>query len=185
MKKLISSLVVALFVLSGCGDDKKETTTSSTMEKVKQEVTPVVQTVKEETNKAMDAVEKEVEPMVEKAKESLSEVKEMADENAKEVTQVVEESVAEAKALVASTDSEAKGAQLFVKCAACHGKNAEKKALGTSQIIQGWDKEKIIQALNGYKNNTYGTAMKTVMIGQVATLSDEDIAILAEYISGL
>ena len=70
-------------------------------------------------------------------------------------------------------------------CAACHGQNGEKAALGKSQIIQGWDKAKVIAALNGYKDGSYGGVMKGVMKGQVVTKSDAEIDALAEFISNL
>lgn len=73
----------------------------------------------------------------------------------------------------------------FAKCTACHGANAEKHAMGKSQIIQGWKAEKTLVALKGYKEGTYGGAMKGVMKGQVAKLSDADMKQLAEYIEGL
>ena len=70
-------------------------------------------------------------------------------------------------------------------CAACHGANGEKAALGKSQIIKGWPVEKTVAALKGYKDGSYGGAMKGVMKGQVARLSDADIQALAEHISKL
>ncbi len=68
-------------------------------------------------------------------------------------------------------------------CASCHGASAEKSALGKSQIIKGWDVAKVEAALKGYKNGSYGGAMKGVMKGQVMRLSDTDIADLAQQIS--
>jgi cytochrome c553 len=73
----------------------------------------------------------------------------------------------------------------FAKCSACHGKNAEKHALGKSQVIQGWKAEKTLAALKGYKDGTYGGPMKGVMKGQVGNLSEADMKALAEYIEGL
>ncbi|EJF06198.1 Cytochrome c553 [Thiovulum sp. ES] len=78
-----------------------------------------------------------------------------------------------------------KGRNLFAKCAACHGQNAEKSALVKSQVIAGWDAAKIETALNGYKDGSYGGAMKGLMKGQVATLTDQEIIDLAIYISSL
>jgi len=75
--------------------------------------------------------------------------------------------------------------QVYVKCAGCHGQNAEKSALGKSKIIQGWDAEKIRAALNGYKNDTYGGTMQGLMRGQVMPLSEADIISVSEYISKL
>lgn len=77
------------------------------------------------------------------------------------------------------------GATLFKACVGCHGANAEKSALGKSQIIKGWEKEKIVTALKGYKDGTYGGAMKGVMKGQVARLDDAKIDAVATYISTL
>jgi cytochrome c553 len=71
----------------------------------------------------------------------------------------------------------------FAACAACHGAKGEKKALGKSEVIKGWDVEKTTMALKGYKDGSYGKAMKGVMKGQVARLSDADIKDLAMQIS--
>lgn len=70
-------------------------------------------------------------------------------------------------------------------CAACHGAKFEKPALGKSQVIAGWDAEKTIKALKGYKDGSYGGAMKAVMKGQVARLSDADIEDLAKQIAAI
>ena len=71
----------------------------------------------------------------------------------------------------------------FGACAGCHGANGEKAALGKSQIIKGWPVEKSVEALKGYKDGSYGGAMKGVMKGQVARLSDADIEDLAKQIA--
>lgn len=77
----------------------------------------------------------------------------------------------------------ADGAALFKKCAACHGAHGEKVALGKSKVIKDLSKEELVSAMNGYKDGTYGGAMKALMKGQVATLGADDINTLAEYIS--
>ncbi|QDF28227.1 c-type cytochrome [Halarcobacter anaerophilus] len=71
----------------------------------------------------------------------------------------------------------------YATCATCHGATAEKAALGKSQIIKGWPVEKTVAALKGYKDGSYGGAMKGVMKGQVARLSDADIEDLAKQIA--
>ncbi len=89
-------------------------------------------------------------------------------------------------AATAVTLMAADGAALYKKCAGCHGMHGEKKALGKSAPIAGWDKEKLVEALKGYKagtRNVYG--MGALMKGQVASLSDADIEALADYISKL
>ncbi len=77
------------------------------------------------------------------------------------------------------------GATLFKNCAGCHGVNAEKKALGRSQIINEWKSDKIESALIGYKKGTYGGVMKGIMKTQAARLSDEKIKTLSKYIPTL
>ena len=79
----------------------------------------------------------------------------------------------------------ADGAGLYKKCISCHGAKAEKKALNKSAVIQGWDVEKTVASLKGYKDGTYGGPMKALMKGQVASYSDDDIKAVAEYIASL
>ena len=76
----------------------------------------------------------------------------------------------------------ADGATLYTKCAACHGVNAEKKALGKSAVIQGWNAQKVVAALKGYQDGSYGGTMKGLMKGQVANLNNTQIEALAKVI---
>jgi len=85
----------------------------------------------------------------------------------------------------AATFAMADGAALFKKCVGCHGAKAEKKALNKSQVIQGWDAAKIQASLKGYKDGSYGGAMKGLMKGQVASYDDAKIKAVSEYIAGL
>lgn len=75
------------------------------------------------------------------------------------------------------------GADLYKKCAVCHGAAGEKAALGKSKIIKDMGAAGIITALKGYKDGTYGGPMKGVMKGQSATLSDAQITSIAAYIT--
>ncbi len=87
-------------------------------------------------------------------------------------------------AATAVTLMAADGATLFKKCAGCHGAHGEKHALGKSAVIKGWPKDKVVEALKGYKagtRNVYG--MGALMKAQVAALSDADIEALADYVS--
>ncbi len=80
----------------------------------------------------------------------------------------------------------ANGEALYKKCVSCHGAKAEKKGLGKSEIIAGWDAAKIEEALKGYKAGTRNVhTMGALMKGQVASYSDADIKAVAEYISKL
>lgn len=89
----------------------------------------------------------------------------------------------EAKVPVEAVVKDAK--TIFQACAACHGQNAQKSALGKSKVIKGWSAMQITDALNGYKDGTYGGTMKAVMKGQASKLSEEDIKIVSDYISKL
>ncbi len=87
-------------------------------------------------------------------------------------------------ATVATTLMAADGAALYKKCAGCHGAHGEKKALGKSAVIKGWPKDKVVEALKGYKAGTRNVhGMGALMKGQVASLSDADIEAIADYIS--
>ncbi len=80
----------------------------------------------------------------------------------------------------------ADGAAIFAKCAGCHGQNGEKSALGKSAIIKGEDAAKTVKLLEGYKAGTLNQhGMGALMKGQVASLSDEQIKEVADYIAGL
>lgn len=77
------------------------------------------------------------------------------------------------------------GAGLYKKCASCHGVNAEKKALNKSEAIQGWDKAKLVTALTGYQDGSYGKAMKGLMKTQLKGYDAAKIDAVAEYITTL
>ena len=60
-------------------------------------------------------------------------------------------------------------------CAGCHGQAWEKKALGKSKVVSDMNATAISVALIGYKDGTYGGAMKGLMKGQVAKYSDTEL----------
>lgn len=95
-----------------------------------------------------------------------------------EKVQAVKEAVVEKVAEVTPS-----GALLYSKCAGCHGKNGEKAALGKSAVIANWSVSQVQDALNGYKDGSYGGAMKGMMVGQVKNLSEADITAIAEHIA--
>ena len=112
-------------------------------------------------------------------------------EQAKETTEVIKVKSLKIEALKAPELKETKVVAVadekavLASCTGCHGAQGEKKALGKSAIIKGWDTQRTIDALNGYKNNTYGGALKGVMQGQVSKLNETQIKTIAEYFSGL
>ncbi len=107
---------------------------------------------------------------------------EIVDENSKIVLEDTTEVVEVAMVEPVATKS---GADLYKVCASCHGVKGEKKALNKSKVIQGWSEVQTSTALNGYKDGSYGGAMKGLMKSQVTKLSDADISALSKYISGL
>jgi cytochrome c553 len=173
--KIVLSAVVALFLL-GCSDNKSDSHQAQKELKA-------------------SAVEKEVVVAVKQpAKEETIVVKEEAvptkQEVVEEVAAVTQEVVPEEKKIVSPAKKESvapqiDAAKLYVACSSCHGAHGEKKALGKSQTIGGWDVAKVEKALQGYKDGTYGGAMKAIMKGQASKLNDAQIKALAEHISKL
>ena len=67
-------------------------------------------------------------------------------------------------------------------CKGCHGQKWETSAMSKAKIVKNMSKAQIIKALKGYKNGTYGGAMKGLMTAQVKSLSVADIKTLAAKI---
>ena len=144
------------------------------------------------TNEAIDKGAQLAEEMTAESKvivkevvKQTKEITAVAVQKAKEMKEELVSKMDEVRKSNQNITSNIDSKQLFMKCAGCHGQNAERKALNMSAVIQGWDKEKIVNAIKGYKDGTYGGAMKTVMAGQVGTLSNEEIDALALHISNL
>lgn len=189
MKKILLSVVVISILFLGCSDESKEevkTTTNKAIdnvaqatEDVQEKATTIAQKVTEKTKEVVDEVTQKTAPVV---KEVTTKVKTVASDVTTNVVKAKED--LQEKIHIA-TAPKIDGKALFKVCASCHGQNGEKKALNASQVIQGWDKSKIEIALHGYKNGTYGAAMRGVMVGQVKSLDDAQISALATYISTL
>ncbi len=67
--------------------------------------------------------------------------------------------------------------------AVCRGvtvRTLKRQLLGSLKIVKDMTKDEIVKALKGYKDGSYGGAMKGVMKGQVAKLTDKDIEEIAE-----
>lgn len=75
------------------------------------------------------------------------------------------------------------GENLFnAKCRVCHGNLADSHAYNASSIIAGWNIEKTIHALQGYKSTQYGGRFKSTMEGIAKELSSEEMILLAQHI---
>jgi len=175
----IALFTLATLLLLGCSDEKQGTTEQSSAAKtpVEKTQTTVASTkVEEKTTVTQEPKKVEsVEPVATKVEKKVE-----VPVKAASVEKAVERKV-EAPVVATKID----GAVLFKGCVSCHGANAQKKALGKSQIIQGWESSKTLAALKGYKDGSYGSSMKGVMKAQVTKFSDDELKALAEYISTL
>ena len=80
----------------------------------------------------------------------------------------------------------ADGRALASKCAACHGAEFEKMALGKSAVVNGQSASDIYAKLLAYKEGRRNTVgMGALMKGQVAAMSNNDIWAVATYIESL
>lgn len=164
--KYILPLVISLF-FTACNDSNQKVEASADTN-----ITPQVQTVAPVQAETVPAQEEKAPVPVEKVP---TKVEKVSAQTQKAPTQPI---------AVANT-TEVSGEAVFNKCKSCHGNNAEKKALGSSQIIKGWEIAKIENALKGYQSGTYGAAMKNIMAAQAKGLSSEEIKKVATYIHSL
>ena len=192
MKIALSGLLVFLFL--GCSDDAqtqeksvKEQKVTKT-EEVKQEVVQEKEIAKPETKvepkqvvTEVAKVETKAEPKKEVKTEAKKEVKQEIKTEVKKEVAAIKKEVAEAKTEVVAVKKDP--VALYKSCVSCHGADASKSALNKSEIIKGWSAQKIADALQGYKDGTYGGAAKALMKGQVAKLDKEDIEILSKHIA--
>lgn len=160
---LLSSITVSV-LLSGCfgGEEKKEASAEAVVKPVEQP--------KVEQPASTAVTENVVKDVVEKV--------EVAKEEVKDVVATVEKEVQQTPVATPAID----GAKLYAKCASCHGANGEKVALNVSKIIKDLSKENFISAVKGYQSGTYGGSMKTLMTGQVKSLTEDEIKAIANYI---
>ncbi len=76
------------------------------------------------------------------------------------------------------------GESLFAaRCSSCHGANAD--GAGGYPRVNGEAAYSILSKLIGYKNGSYGSSAKGVMVLQVQDLSEEELKMLASYLAGL
>jgi cytochrome c553 len=199
--KIMTILVaLALIVFSGCTSEEKTTeqasnnvekTTESTneettLDKISNTTSQAVTDVAKKGEDISKEIEKTAAPTIEKATEAIKQTQEkISNTTVEDVTSKVKETVAPVVENTKKLISKPDGKKLYTKCISCHGQNAQKVALGKSKVIQGWDKSQILKALQGYKDGTYGGAMKGVMKSQVINMNDTELEALSEYITTL
>lgn len=190
MKNGLIALSVATLLLVGCSDNKQNSNTAQN--------TPTQNVIKEEVKKSATEIKDEAKTVVNEAKDAVTNIKEELETKVQEAqnsqvasdikddaSKVIQDVSSKAQEIKDEATSSLDGAKLFVSCAGCHGTNAQNAALGKSQIIKGWDEAKTLEALKGYKDGSYGGAMKGMMKSQVDNKSDEELEALAKYIANL
>ncbi len=179
-------------------------TTSNAVEATKEAASNAVEATKEAASDAAEATKDAAAAAVEKAaevkdaaaekaadaaealKERAAAATDAAKEKAADAVEATKEAAIDAAAAVAPAADDNKGKALYAKCAGCHGADGKTKALGKSAVIAGQPAEEIEKKLKEYKAGTRNVAgMGMLMKGQVASLSDEDIKVLAQYIASL
>jgi len=159
------SLVAATVLFTACGEE-----TQKVVEEIN--TTKVTEAVKTDTVNAAETAKANIKEAAETAKVVVA-------EKAVEAAEAVKE---KAEALKESATPVAPAA--YAKCKACHGADGKTKALGKSAVIAGQDKAALIESLKAYQAGTKNvTGMGSLMKGQVATMTDEEIEAVAEYLS--
>ena len=142
---LPSILTMAIFSI-GC--DNKQTTNSSasepTIKKVNNSITTSVESIAKKVEQVAQNVQSSTvlvaKDMVQKAKETQKTISQTTATDVKD--QVAEVSTSMLK-IVKDTMSTPDATVLYKNCAGCHGATAEKKALGKSRVIKGWEAVKL------------------------------------------
>lgn len=203
MKKrvVISAAVAALILFTGCEKKESESVrhepqsaekmqsvtepTKAMEEKAAEEKTVEESTAEQQQEAQKGETEAKESPITEKVTEAAKE----AEQKASEIAESVKEGAKAAAAALAGAASKPAGVDAEAlyksKCAGCHGANGKKHALGKSNLIAGQTKALLVQKIQGYKDGSFGGAMKKIMQGQVSSLSEEQIEALSDYISKL
>ena len=89
--------------------------------------------------------------------------------------------------MVSATAFAADGAATYTAkgCSACHGADAKSPIMPQYPKIAGQSKEYVTQQMTDIKSGARNNCQTVVMKGIMAGVSEEEITVLAEYISGL
>jgi cytochrome c553 len=202
MKKItLLSLAVAALLFTACEEKTKKAAAEATAavnvaaekaaEETKEKTAHAVEAAKEKVSEATEAVKQQASETTETVKKQASAATEAVKEAAEEASKAVQETTAKAvkatkEAVASVTGDTAAGEAAYAKCAGCHGKDGKTKALGKSEEIAGQSAADLEKKLAEYKAGTRNVAgMGSLMKGQVASLSEDDIKAVSAYISGL
>lgn len=166
------SLVAATVLFTACGEETQKAAAEVN-------TTKIAEAVKKDTVNAAEAAKANITEAAEAAKVAVAEKTAEVAQAVKEKAVAVQESATTA---MAAATPEAPAA--YAKCKGCHGAEGKTKALGKSAVIAGQSKEALIESLKAYQAGTKNVAgMGSLMKGQVATMSDEEIEAVAGYLS--
>jgi cytochrome c553 len=163
-------------LFTACGEETKkvveEVNKTKVAEAVKKDTISALETAKIKMAEAADAAKAAATEMAAEAKVEAEKMAAEASDKAAQLKQAAAEAMAP------------KAPAVYDKCKGCHGLEGKTAALGKSAIIGGQDKQAIIASMNAYKEGTKNeVGMGSLMKGQAASLSDEEIEAIAEYLS--
>ncbi len=187
MKKVtLLSLVAAAVLFTACGEDTKKAVADAA-EATKAKAAEVAAAAKAEAEKtAADAAEAAKAKAAEVAAAAKVEAEKAAADAAEATKEAATETVAAVKEAVAPAADNTAGAEAYAKCAGCHGKDGKTKALGKSEVVAGQSAADLTAKMAEYKAGTRNVAgMGMLMKGQVASMSDDDIKAVSEYMSAM
>lgn len=178
-KTTFLSLVAATVLFTACGEETKKAASEATA--------ATTEAVKKDTSDAVEATKVKAAEIATATEEKAVELKAAAEVKVAEAVEVVKEKTADVKAAVASAIvATPVSPAAYAKCQACHGADGKTQALGKSAVIAGQDKAVLIASMNEYKAGTRNVAgMGALMNGQVSSMSDADIEVVAEYLSAI
>lgn len=195
MRKItLLSLIAVSVLFTACGEESQKTATEATA-KTAETPAKTAEVTKEETQSDLekataDAAEATKKAAEELAKVAKAEAQKAGDAAKKAVTGFKEKALATTAAATkmakdAMSDTSA-GEAVYAKCSGCHGKDGKTKALGKSEVIAGQSAQDLEKKMAEYKAGTRDVAgMGTLMSGQLASMSDEDIEAVSAYISSM
>lgn len=157
--------------------------TGTVAEKAQEAASGAVEAVKESTASAVEGAKDMAASAVDSTKEAASGAVDATKDMAATAVDKAKDTGAAATAAVASATSSVDAKALYAPCVACHGQAGETKALGVSAVIAGQPAEDLATKIKGYQDGSYGGAMASVMKGQVASLSADDVSALADLIA--
>lgn len=133
----------------------------------------------------LTACGQDAEKAVDTGKAVVEKGKSVVESGGKMVEEVKEVVAPKTETPVAEKTAGVDGKAVYGACAGCHGAQGEKKALNASAVIAGQSKDDLVMKIKGYKDGSYGGPMKASMASMVVNLDDDQIAAVAEYISGM